>query len=476
MKRKRKVSTDCKIKDIVNIDKEFLQNCEEDFKKNPCNIISRNAIVTIGSMLATTDSNRVNDIDHIFMNTLKKKYTKATNQGSSGRCWMFSGLNLFRHSIIHALDLENFEFSQTYLFFWDKLERANSYLNWFIDHPTITKDDDAFIYIVDDFISDGGWWSTFSNLVNKYGLVPKSAMKETYQSSDSEDMNQIISEHIQACANYIYSEYKKNTSITLKELYKIKNKTVKQVYFILVKFLGEPPKKFKWAYTTTEDDSNIITNLEPIKFMDMVIPSIKIDDFIVLTHMPNTLKYNSYYEVKYTKNVNEGNNFKFINLPIQELSKYTMKSISTGMPVWFAADVNHDFNPYHSALDDKLSKQSLVFGETHSFTKADRIIFRNLQANHAMSIIGMNIGSTGIPESWQVENSWGFFDNETAGLDGFLFMSHSWFLKNVLQVVIHKNLLSRTTIKLLSQTPIFLNPWECTAPALKIKPINYRKN
>ena len=474
MKRKRSECVNRVIDKEIDINPEFIKECEDKFKADPCNIISRNAVVTIGSMLATTDSNRVNDIDHIFMNTLKRKHLKATNQGRSGRCWLFSGLNLFRHTLIRALDLENFEFSQTYLFFWDKLERANSYLRWFIDNPGLSNDeDDSFVYIVEDYTNDGGWWSTFTNLVKKYGLVPKSAMKETFQSDDSDDMNRIIDEHIQSCANYIRSCQKDNSSRELKgKLVEIKNETLKQVYSILVKFLGEPPKKFRWAYTNLDDESNIISELEPEKFMEMVIPDIKLDDFVVLTHIPDTLQYNKIYEVKYTNNVSEGNNFKFLNLPIEELSKYTTKSISSGMPVWFGADVSQDFNPYHSTLDDKLSKKSLVFGETREFTKGDRIVFRNLQANHAMSIIGMNLGPGGVAESWQVENSWGYFDNETPGLDGFLFMSHSWFVKNVLQVVIHKNLLSRTTKKLLSKSPIMLDPWDCVAPALKIKSIN----
>jgi bleomycin hydrolase len=461
----------------IDISPEFLSECEEKFKSDPSNIISRNAVVCIGSMLATTDSNRLNDINHIFMNSIKRKHIKATNQGRSGRCWMFSGLNMFRHAIIEGLQLDDFEFSQTYLFFWDKLERCNTYLRWFIDNPNVSREDDAFIFIVDDFISDGGWWNTFSNLVKKYGLVPKTSMKETFQSDDSEDMNQIINEHLQSCANYIYSI---NSVESKERLIEIKNETIQTIYSILVKFLGEPPKKFTWSYTTTEDESNVIQNLEPISFMKMVIPSIDLDEFIVLTNIPDSLNYNQIYQVKNTNNVYEGTNFTFLNLPIEELTKYTIKSISTGIPVWFAADVSKDFNPYHSTLDDKLSNKDLVFGRPHEFTKTDRILFRNLQANHAMSIIGMNIGDKGKPDSWQVENSWGYCDNETPGLDGFLFMSHSWFIKNILQIVIHKNILSRSTKRLLSKSPIMLNPWDCLAPALKIKSIHtpkiYKKN
>lgn len=468
MKRSREESKENEIteNEITDISKDFLEDCEESFNSNPSNIMSRNAIVAVGSMLATTNSNRLNDINHIFLNTLKKKNIKATNQGRSGRCWMFSGLNLFRHSVINALGLEEFEFSETYLFFYDKLERSNSYLRWFIDHPDVKKGDKEFDHIVSDYTTDGGWWNTFSNLVKKYGLVPKCAMKETFQSDDSEDMNKIIEERIQACANYIFS----HKNLSYEEKLKEKEKTVKQIYSILVKFLGEPPKKFKWSYTTDEEYSNIIQDLTPLHFMKIVIPDVDMDDFIVLSHIPDSLKYNQMYEVKYSNNIVEGQNFKFLNLPMSEIVKYTQKSVLSGLPVWFASDVGQDFNPYHSSLDDKLIDNDLVFGEKHEFSKSDRITFKNVQANHAMSIIGLNINNN-VPDSWQVENSWGYIDNETAGLDGFLFMSHSWFLKNVLQVVIHKNFLSRTVKKYLNKTPIILNPWDSIAPALKIKSI-----
>lgn len=480
MKRKRaKASKVERVENVVindnndfDINDKFLSECRNKFNENPANVIARNAIVATGSMITTTNSDRLNDIDHVFMNSLKKKNTKATNQGRSGRCWMFSGLNMFRHNLIRVLELEDFEFSQTYLFFWDKLERANSYLRWFIDNPDVRRDDESFVHMVNSFAEDGGWWSTFANLVSKYGVVPKSAMKETFQSDDSEDMNRIIDDRIQACANYIFS----NRHIGTQKLLEFKDEAIKDVYSILVKFLGEPPKKFKWSYTNTDEESNIISKLTPATFMDMVMPEIKLDDFIVLANIPNSLKYNELYEVKYTNNVQEGNNFRFLNLPMEELVKYTAKSIGKGLPVWFAADVNHDFNPYHSTLDDKLSNQSLVFGESqNTFSKGDRIIFRNLQANHAMTIIGMNVGSNGKVESWQVENSWGYLDNEILGLDGYLFMSNTWLEKNVLQVVIHKNMLSRTIQKLTSITPIMLDPWECSAPALKIKPVINRK-
>jgi len=460
---KRSIKT-LKLENKNDINSLFIDECENFFKKDPINTVSRNAVTSIGSMLYTTDSNRVNDINHIFLNTIKKKDIKATNQGSSGRCWIFSGLNMFRHSVITNFNLNNFEFSETYLFFWDKFERANMYLRWFIDHPDVKPEDESFKFIVSDYTGDGGWWNMFANLVSKYGLVPKSSMKETFHSDDSNDMNEILNTCLQTSANYLF----KNKELSPLKKQKVRIETLRRIYCNLVKFLGEPPKKFRWSYTNDEDVSHIISDLTPHIFKNMVIPDIEMKDFIVLTHLPGKLNENQTYEVKHTSNVYEGNNFTFLNLKIDELSKYACKSILSGLPVWFAADITKDFNPYHSALDDKLVDDKLIFDNKYDFNKADKINFHNLQANHAMSLIGVNFGSDDKPESWQVENSWGFFDNETPGDDGFLYMSNSWFKKNVMQIVVHKNYLTRSTKKLLNKKPIQINPWDCVAPALKI--------
>lgn len=453
---------------LDDINLKFLSECERDFYEDPCNEIMRNAVVAIGSMVVTTDSKRLNNIDHVFMNSIKKKHLKSTNQGRSGRCWMFSGLNMFRHSVIKALELDNFEFSETYLFFWDKLERANRYLRWFMNHPTVDSSKESFKFMVEDYTGDGGWWNMFANLVQKYGLVPKCAMKDTWQSDDSDDMNQILNDTIQACANFLL----KNPHLNNEEREEIREKTMKQVYNTLVKFLGEPPKNFRWAYTNDEDFSNIISDLDSHLFMDITIPGVQISDFVVLTNLPGKLKERKMYEVKYTNNVYEGNNFTFLNLGINELVKYASKSILSGFPVWFAADVSKDFNFYHSTLDDKLVTDKDIFGHNHKFSKADRITFHNLSANHAMTFVGLNFGKDKKPESWQVENSWGYWDNETPGEDGFLYMSQSWFEKNVMQIVVHKNYLTRTVRKLLEQIPEELDPWDCVAPALKVRPVD----
>lgn len=455
-----------------NITPEFMLECETNFKGNKANILARNAITSVGSLFATINSNRVNEISYVFLNTIKKKNLKATNQGSSGRCWMFAALNTFRHVLIRSMNLDNFEFSEVYLFFYDKLERCNSFIQWFIENRDASPNDRGFEYMVTDYMGDGGWWNTFANLVNKYGLLPKSAMQETAASGNSEEMNHILQERLTSCVNTIC-----NKNGSLESLYKLKDETMKEIYNTLVKFLGEPPKKFDWPFSLDEENgANIIGDLTPKKFAELVIPNIDMNrDFVTLVNMP-TYSYNTTYRVLNTKNVQEGEPCTLFNLQINELAKYAMKSISSGIAVWFGGDVTQSFNWYHSALDDKLDDHETVFGKIENFSKGDRIKMRNVQGNHAMALTGFNIDSNGKVVDWQVENSWGYFDNETAGLDGFLTMSQSWFEKYVTHIVVPRRMLSRTLQRDLGKAPVEMNAWESISPATRTGVFNPPKN
>jgi len=446
----------------TRLTRDFIEGCNKRFKKDKSNIIARNAITSVGATLSSTDSNVANDVTHVFMNTIKKAGVKATNQGYSGRCWMFAGLNMFRHSVIHGMKLENFEFSETYLFFYDKLERSNSYLRWIIDNPESKPGDREFDYMVESSLQDGGWWNCFSNLVTKYGLIPKNAMKETFHSGDSEEMNKILLDKLHETANWIRSNPKKDLEKKIED-------TMEEIYKNLVYFLGEPPKDFSWCFTNDEEDSTIIDKLTPMMFKNLVIPTLDLNDFISLANIPcERIKYNKRYKILETSNIRGGNECEVLNLRIEELKKYAMKSLLSGFPVWFVGDVSQSFHPWYSTLDDRLIDNSLFFGKNDKkFNKGKRIEFLNVQGNHAMCLTGVNLDEKGRPISWQVENSWGYCDKDTPGEDGWLSMSDSWFEKYVTEVVIHKNYLSRSILKLNEKEPIKINPWDCMAPALK---------
>lgn len=446
----------------------FIKRCRTEFNNNPKNILERNAVVNSGSLWSITNSNIKNKISHIFLNTIKKKDTKATNQGSSGRCWMFSGLNCFRHNVIEAMGVNNFEFSETYLFFWDKYERCNSFLQFFIENK---EQPNARIvdYFLNHYMDDGGFWNTFTNLVEKYGVVPKDAMPETATSDWSSDINDTLLLRLKATASHLYRIRNK----TYEERLKVKEETMKRIYNILVKYLGEPPESFTWHFNRecefNEDEPNAIENLTPQKFRDMTIP-IDTRKFVVLSNMPSHAYY-KLYEVKNTDNVIGGQRLQVLNVPIKVLKKYAMKSLLKKVPVWFAGDVTKGFHPIEAVLCDKMVNDEILFGRLGTtFTKTQQTEFQSLQGNHAMTLTGVNIDDNNNPVSWQVENSWGFYDYEVPGEDGFLFMSDSWFDNCLVQCSIHYNFLTPSLQKKFNQEPIILEAYDALAPALRATP------
>ena len=453
-----------------NVSLDFINKCKQEFNSNQLNILARNAVTSVGAFNAAVDVSEENKINHVFLNTLKPWHLKATNQGHSGRCWMFAGLNIFRYLLTRALDVVDFEFSESYLFFWDKLERSNTLLQWYIDNPDSTQYDRTAEYMGPTFLSDGGWWNYFSNLVNKYGLIPKTAMNETYQSWMSDGMNEILCDRIMSCATQI-RKMQSHKSTTREQLISVKNHTVQQIYDSLVKFMGQPPEKFDWSFHTHDQQSHTMSSLTPQSFTKLFIEAVDINDFVVLANIPNKDRpYYKMYEIKDCVNVVGGKSCKILNLPINELKKYASKSIMKGIPVWFAGDVRRGFHPYKSALDEKLFNTDLLFGKPHDMTKEEKILYRITEGNHAMTLVGVNFDEKGQPERWQVENSWGYFDYETPGEDGFLSMSNHWFENDLFQIVIHKNMLSRNILKKLEEEPIQLEIWDSMAPALRIKP------
>jgi bleomycin hydrolase len=473
MKRKSR-EDNIQLNKRIKIDADFINDCHDNFTKSDSNIILKNAITNVGSLYVTTDHEESNKISHVFVNSIKKKNLKATNQGSSGRCWIFSGLNVFRHFVIEALNLENFEFSESYLFFWDKFERSNTYLHWFLeyisDKETIDQNDNFFNFLTDNeqWMSDGGYWNYFSNLVEKYGIIPKTAMPETVHSEFSQDMNEVLMDILHSSSLNIFKNKKKGHQII--------DDTMKQIYSTLVKFLGEPPKSFSWSVVDEEQNKFIVPKLEPHSFKDMVIPGIDLNSFVVLVNIPSkNLPYYEKYLINNTNNIIEGKCFEMINLPIQELKKYCKKSILTGIPVWFGADVNKAFNPLYSSLNEKINNTDLVFGKTYRMDKESRFLFNNQQTCHAMTLTGVNHENKDV--TWQVENSWGYFDNQELGKDGFLCMTDKWFDEYVGQVVIHKKFLSRSITKIIDSPNYYkkLNAWESITPACKINSKQYYK-
>lgn len=352
--------------------------------------------------------------------------TTITNQKSSGRCWMFAGLNMIRRDVVKEYSLpSSFEFSQSYLFFWDKLER----MNYLID--TLTElhdqerslDDRTVNFLMKDPFGDGGQWSMFENLVNKYGLVPKSAYPESTHSSNSRGVNMVLCKMIRDYVAKLYNGKEVN-----------KDDFLKKTYFILVRFFGKPPTEFIFEYQ--KKNKEIVSNrFTPSSFKDFC--KIDLSKYVSVVHDPRN-PYMGLYTVDMLNNISGGKSVKYLNLNINRVVELTKESLDKNNPVWFGSDVGQYFSRDKDMLDDNVFSYEKFLGLGLTMNKKDRMNTADSIPSHAMVYSGYHLDGFGNVDYWKIENSWG----KRGKYDGHLVCSDKWFKEFTFQVVIDKSLLS----------------------------------
>ena len=428
----------------------YQKSCETDSKLK----ISRNAATQNEITDLAMDWNQFRKIDHSFSNTISGEM-KITNQKSSGRCWGFAGLNLFRIYLGRKNNIRNFEFSQTYFMFWDKLEKSNYFLNSIIQTAESSSDSRIIMHLLESPIQDGGQWDMWVNLINKYGVVPKSEMPETYQSSQSMRMNRMITRKLREFAKEL--RYSIENNINNEDLYELKNQMISTVYKMLVIHLGEPPNNFNWQTRDKKKNFMRFEGLTPQSFFKDHV-SIDLSNLICLINCPmSDKKYKDIYSVKYLGNVVEGQPIRYLNAEIDILKKATIESIKNDDPVWFGCDVGKYLHRSHGVMDTNLFDFDLFYGTSFSLDKASRLEYGESKMTHAMLFTGVDIDSKGVPQKWRVENSWG----DRNGEKGFYIMSDEWFDEYLYEIVVNKKYLQDEYVKLYEEKEAkLLPPWD----------------
>src|ERR1700689_1169714 len=167
-----------------------LELLRKDFAANPAYRLAQNAVTRVSVDDVAINREVLNSTDH-SLSTLLDDW-KVTNQERSGRCWLFAGLNLLRVGAMKKMGLKDFEFSQNYAMFWDKIERANCFLEAVIETADRDPSDRTVSFLLDSVANDGGQWNMFVAVVEKHGLVPKAFMPETHSSSNTSRMNSAL--------------------------------------------------------------------------------------------------------------------------------------------------------------------------------------------------------------------------------------------------------------------------------------------
>tara|TARA_B000000557_G_scaffold213895_1_gene180280 strand:+ start:1925 stop:3274 length:1350 start_codon:yes stop_codon:yes gene_type:complete len=436
------------------IDRKIIQSFYDEIKENEKAKLARNASLRNDLIELAMDWDHYRKIDHSFSNVVSGEMP-ATNQKSSGRCWGFAGLNLFRIYLGRKYQLKDFQFSQSYFMFWDKLEKSNFFLESIIKTTEEPWNSRLMMHLLKNPIQDGGQWDMWVNLVNKYGVVPQSEMPETFSSSKSMRMNRMITRKLREYARII--RLSKLDGASNNDLKLLKNSQLKEIFKMLTIHLGTPPNSFNWQTRNRKKEFIRFTDLTPNSFYQEHI-NLKLDDYICLIHCPmSDKKFDTVYTVKFLGNVIEGKPIRYLNVEIDVIKNATINSIKNDDPVWFGCDVGKYFHRDIGIMDMDLFDFDSFYGTKFSLDKAMRLEYGDSQMTHAMLFTGVDLDSQGSVKKWRVENSWG----NKGGDKGYHIMSNKWFEEYNYEVVVHKSYLSRKFVKLYNESrAVPLEPWD----------------
>ena len=433
------------------ITKEMLEQFEEKCGDSACQV-AKNAVTENGLKASAKNGEAQRATRQSF--SVKLKQGAVTNQKQSGRCWMFAALNTFRFRIIRKLNLENFELSQSYLFFYDKLEKANFFLESILDTLDEPTGGRLIAWLLSSPMNDGGQWDMLCGLVDKYGVVPKYAMPESKASSASGEMDSVLTVKLREDACRLRSAY--TAGAKREELAARKEEMLGEIYRILCICMGKPPKAFDLEYRDKDKNFHRDTGLTPHSFYEKYI-GWNLDDYVSLINAPTADKpFGRSYTVRFLGNVKEGSAVRYLNLGIEELKRAAIAQMKDGEPVWFGCDVGQSSNRISGSMDLDVYDLAALFDTTFPMTKAEQLDYGNSLMTHAMVFQGVDLDADGQPVRWCVENSWG----EDAGKKGMYLMTDAWFDAYMYQVVVNKKYLTPDILAAYESEPIPLEPWD----------------
>ncbi len=429
-----------------------LQTLKSSYKATASDKALRNAVVTndINKLAKNYDNATV--FDAHFSNQVPSK--AITDQESSGRCWMFTGMNVLRSKAIRKYNLpSDFQFSQCYTFFWDQLEKSNLFLQAILDNRAKSMDDETVKWLFQNPLSDGGQFTGIANLVAKYGIMPKDAMPETYSSNHTSQISFLIKLKLREDA-LILREMANNKGTTEKMLQDKKMEMLQTVYRMLVIAFGEPPAEFTWTQRDAKGNVVSTETYTPKSFAAKFAN----DDFTTYYMVMNdpTREYYKVYEIEYDRHVYDGNNWKYLNLPMEEIAQMAIASLKDSTMMYFSCDVGKFLDRDKGYMDVNNFDYGSLFNTTFGMDKKQRIQTYASLSSHAMTLCAVDLDKDGKPIKWMVENSWG----SKYGHNGFLIMTNEWFNEYMFRLVVEKKYIPAATLKLFDQKPIMLPAWD----------------
>ena len=447
------------------ISPEMLERISKSYSGSAEDKAIKNALAGNSINILATNSDNMAMIDTHFSDRVKTK--GITDQKSSGRCWLFTGLNILRATMIDKYDLGTFTFSQNYVFFYDQLEKANLFLQGVIDTRKLTFEDRKVDWLFSNPISDGGQFTGVSDLILKYGVVPSEIMPETYSSNNTSQMASQLKTILRQGGLKLRSTYDASGAALMKgkkaesaekkvckEMQLIKEQVLSEVYRVLTLCLGVPPTEFEWSMYDSKDNLISHQKYTPKSFYEKYIGADLDGNYIMLMNDP-TREYGKVYEIDYDRHVYDGKNWLYINLPIDRIKEVAIASIKDNTAMYFSCDVGKYLSPKKGVLDIANYDYESLLGVKYTMNKRQRIQTHASASSHAMTLIAVDI-QNGVPTKWMVENSWG----ADYGYKGCLIMTDQWFSEYMFRVVAEKKYVPSDILEMLNQTPELLPAWD----------------
>ena len=429
------------------IDAEMLEQLRKGYTGAPEQRAVKNALASTSIAFLSINGDNLAMCDTHFSHRVKTK--GITDQKSSGRCWLFTGLNVLRAKMIDKHDLREMEFSQNYCAFYDLLEKSNLFLQAIIDTRTLPIEDRKVDWLLRHPIGDGGQFTGVSNLIMKYGIVPKEVMPETFQSNNTRHMRMILSLKLREYALAL------RAAKSDKAAAKLKVEQLTEIYRILVECLGVPPTEFEWTMRNRKGEVVSTEKYTPKSFYDKFIGEDLEGNYIMVMNDP-TREFGKVYEIEYDRHVYDGENWLYINLPIERIKEMAIASIKDNTAMYFSCDVGKFFDRKKGTLDLANYDYSSLFRTSFPMTKRERVQTYASGSSHAMTLIAVDLDEADRPRKWMVENSWGL----KSGYKGNLIMTDEWFNEYMFRLVVERKYVPQDILDMLKQKPTMLPPWD----------------
>jgi bleomycin hydrolase len=434
-----------------SITEEMLDSFKKDYDqkikeyKTLQNAVSNNSI----KKLALNREN-LGTQDTYFSDQVKS--VGITDQKNSGRCWLFTGLNVLRAGVQNNSEVKKIFFSQNYLFFYDQLEKANLFLESIIATMQRPLDDRKVKHLLKDPIGDGGQWTGVADLVEKYGIVPADVFPETYNSNNTSMLSKLLKRKLREDALKLRTYA--NMKVSLDTIRKKKADMLSGIYRMLRIALGTPPESFTWRYKDNNDKTSELQSYTPLSFAKKYL-NIDFDEYVMLMNDPSR-PYYKVYEIDMDRHTYDGHNWKYLNLPTEDIKTFAINSIQGKEAMYFSCDVGKMLYKDKGTLDVNNFEFGALFDTEFAMDKKERILTSESGSSHGMALVGVDIDKNGKAVKWLLENSWG----ASYGHNGFLIFTDKWFDEYMFRLVVNKKYLDTKTLKYFDQEAIQLPIWD----------------